>query len=120
MSSFVGPIKKIALGIYDRPHATPPEADSGPVFLGIKNVTSEGRLDLSDLRHVSEHHFLKWTRRVTPQANDVVFSYEVTLHRYALIPERFLGCFGRLMALVRPNPDKVVPRFLHYYFLSSI
>ena len=33
MSSFVGPIKELALGIYDGPHATPPEAESGPVFL---------------------------------------------------------------------------------------
>ena len=119
MSVFVGPIKDIALGIYDGPHATPPEADSGPVFLGIKNVTSGGRLDLSEIRHVSEEHYPKWTRRVTPQANDIVFSYEATLHRYALIPEGFRGCLGRRMALVRPDTEKVVPRFLHYYFLSS-
>ncbi len=120
MSVFVGPVKKIALGIYDGPHATPPEADHGPVFLGIKNVTMGGRLDLSDIRHVSEQHFPKWTRRITPQPDDIVFSYEATLHRYALIPEGFRGCLGRRMALVRPNPEKVVPRFLHYYFLSSL
>ena len=119
MSAFVGPIKELALGIYDGPHATPPEADSGAVFLGIKNVTTGGRLDLSEIRHISEEHYPKWTRRVTPQANDIVFSYEATLHRYALIPEGFRGCLGRRMALVRPDTEKVVPRFLHYYFLSS-
>ena len=80
------------MGIYDGPHATPPEAESGPVFLGIKNVTAGGRLDLSDIRHVSEQDFPKWTLRVTPRENDVVFSYEATLHRYALIPEGFNGC----------------------------
>ena len=119
MSVFVGPIKEIALGIYDGPHATPPEADSGAIFLGIKNVTPGGRLDFSEIRHVSEEHYPKWTRRVTPQVDDIVFSYEATLHRYALIPEGFRGCLGRRMALVRPDTDKVVPRFLHYYFLSS-
>jgi type I restriction enzyme S subunit len=119
MSGFVGPIKDIALGIYDGPHATPVEADSGPVYLGIKNVTAGGRLDLSEIRHVSEQDFPKWIRRVTPQADDIVFSYEATLHRYALIPDGFRGCLGRRMALVRPDPTKVVPKFLHYYFLSS-
>jgi len=119
MSAFVAPIKEVALGIYDGPHATPPEAESGPVFLGIKNVTTGGRLDLSEIRHVSEEYYPKWTRRVTPQVNDIVFSYEATLHRYALIPEGFRGCLGRRMALVRPDTEKVVPRFLHYYFLSS-
>ena len=119
MSTFVGPIKEVVLGIYDGPHATPPDADSGPVFLGIKNVTPGGRLDFSEIRHVSEEYYPKWTRRVTPRADDIVFSYEATLHRYALIPEGFRGCLGRRMALVRPDTKKVFPRFLHYYFLSN-
>ena len=119
MTGYVGPIQGVVHGIYDGPHATPPESGSGPVFLGIKNVTTEGRLDLSEIRHVSEEHYPKWTRRVTPQANDIVFSYEATLHRYAVIPEGFRGCLGRRMALLRPNPDRVIPRFLHYYLLSK-
>ena len=48
------PIKDYCLGIYDGPHATPMEADDGPVFLGIKNITDDGALDLSEIRHVSE------------------------------------------------------------------
>jgi type I restriction enzyme, S subunit len=119
MSSLhVGPIKNFALGIYDGPHATPKEADEGPIFLGIKNVTPQGTLDFGEIRHVSEQEYPKWTRRVVPQENDIVFSYEATLHRYALIPEGFRGCLGRRMALVRPDPTRVHPRFLHYYFLT--
>lgn len=118
MIEFVGPIKDVCLGIYDGPHATPKESDVGPVFLGIKNVTKDGRLDLSEIRHVSEQEFPQWTRRVVPRKDDIVFSYEATLHLYALIPEGFRGCLGRRMALVRPDTTKVVPRFLHYYFLS--
>lgn len=120
MNGFSGPIKKLSLGIYDGPHATPAEADEGPVFLGIKNVTAEGRLDLSDIRHLSEEDYPRWTRRVEPRSDDIVFSYEATLHRYALIPEGFRGCLGRRMALVRPDPGKVDPRFLHYFFLSRV
>lgn len=120
MSVFNGPIKDVCLGIYDGPHATPKESDTGPIFLGIKNVTPDGRLDFSEIRHVSEQEFPQWTRRVTPAKGDIVFSYEATLHLYALIPEGFHGCLGRRMALVRPDPAKVVSRYLHYYFLSPI
>ncbi len=88
MSIFVGPIKEVSLGIYDGPHATPPEADSGPVFLGIKNVSPGGRLDFSEIRHVSEEHYQKWTSRVTPQVNDIVFSYEATLQPICHNPRR--------------------------------
>ena len=112
------PIKEYALGIYDGPHATPSEVSEGPVFLGIKNITEDGRLDFSEIRHVSENEFLKWTRRVTPQPGDVALTYEATLHRYAVIPEGFHGCLGRRVALVRPNPRNADSKFLLYYFLS--
>ena len=119
MTAYVGPIRGIAHGIYDGPHATPPEADSGPIFLGIKNVTPNGRLDLSEIRHVSEEHYPQWIRRVEPRENDIIFSYEATLHRYAIIPRGFRGCLGRRMALIRPNTKRIVPRFLHYYLFSN-
>ncbi len=112
------PIKEYAVGIYDGPHATPKEASEGPVFLGIKNITDDGRLDFSEIRHVSEEDFPRWTRRVMPQARDVVFTYEATLHRYAIIPEDFRGCLGRRVALIRPDTNKVDNRYLFYYFLS--
>lgn len=119
MSFVLTPIKDVSVGVYDGPHATPKESNSGRVFLGIKNVTPEGRLDLSEIKYVSEDEFPKWTKRVTPQEGDVVFSYEATLHRYAIIPGGFDGCLGRRMGLVRPNPKKLNSRFLHYSFLPS-
>lgn len=103
---------------HDGPHATPGAADEGPIYLGIKNLTDEGRLDLSSIRHISTEEFEKWTRRVTPRPNDVVFTYEATLHRYALIPDGFVGCLGRRLALIRPRLDRVDPRFLHLTFLG--
>jgi type I restriction enzyme S subunit len=112
------PIKEYCVGIYDGPHATPHESPDGPVFLGIKNITEEGRLDFTEIRHVSEDDFPRWTRRVTPEAGDIVFTYEATLHRYGMIPDGFRGCLGRRVALVRPDVNKVDHRFLLYYFLS--
>ena len=112
------PIKDYCLGIFDGPHATPKELEVGPIFLGIKNITDDGRLDLTEIRHVSEEEFPRWTKRVTPRNGDVVLTYEATLHRYALIPEGFNGCLGRRVALVRPDPTRVDSRYLLYYFLS--
>jgi len=114
-----GPIKDFALGIFDGPHATPKESQEGPIFLGIKNVNPDGTLDLSSIRHIAEEDYLKWIRRVEPQPDDIVFSYEATLHRYAIIPEGFKGCLGRRMALIRPDLNMVNPKYLHYYLMSS-
>jgi type I restriction enzyme, S subunit len=113
------PIKTLYEGLYDGPHATPKPAGSGPVFLGIKNVTEDGHLDLSEIRHIAEDDYPAWTRRVEPRAGDLVFTYEATLNRYAIIPAGFRGCLGRRMALIRPNPEKLDVRFLLYYFFSD-
>jgi type I restriction enzyme S subunit len=103
---------------YDGPHATPPPADEGPIYLGIKNMTEDGHLDLSEIRHISESDYPTWTRRVEPRAGDLIFTYEASLHRYAIIPEGFRGTLGRRVALLRPRADVVDTRFLLYLFTS--
>jgi len=112
-------ISEICRGIYDGPHATPPVSGDGAIFLGISNITPDGHLDLSDPKYISENDLPKWTKRVTPQAGDIVFSYEATLNLYAIIPEGFRGCLGRRMALIRPDEEKVLGRYLYYYFFSD-
>jgi type I restriction enzyme S subunit len=111
-------MRDVMVELFDGPHATPPPAEEGPVFLGIKNITDAGLLDLGNVRHIAEAHFPKWTRRVTPEPGDVVFTYEATLHRYALVPEGFRGCLGRRVALIRPDRKVVRPRFLHFALLG--
>lgn len=111
-------IKSVCKGIYDGPHATPPVSDTGAIFLGISNF-SNGRLDLSDIRFISENDLPRWTKRVTPQASDIVFSYEATLNLYAVIPDGFRGCLGRRMALIRVDEKKAYYKFLYYYFYSD-
>lgn len=113
------PIREVCEGIFDGPHATPAPSESGPIFLGIKNVTEDGHLDLSDIRHISEEEYPHWTRRVEPRAGDIVFSYEATLNRYARIPDGFRGCLGRRMALIRPDESKASGSFLYYYFFGG-
>lgn len=104
--------------VFDGPHATPKKTSSGPVFLGISSINN-GRLDLSAVEHLSEDDFAKWTRRVVPQEDDVVFSYETRLGQAAIIPSGLRCCLGRRMALVRPDRRKLLPRYFLYYFLSD-
>lgn len=103
--------------IFDGPHATPSRRGTGPYFLSISSL-SNGRLDLRASDHVSDEDFVKWTRRVTPRADDLLFSYETRLGEAALMPDGVKACLGRRMALIRPNLTAVHPRFLLYLYLS--
>jgi type I restriction enzyme S subunit len=103
--------------LFDGPHATPTRTTEGPYFLNISSLKS-GRLDLAESDHVSELDFSKWTRRVTPQAGDLLFSYETRLGEAALMPNGVRACLGRRMALLRPDRGRITPEFLLHFYLS--
>jgi type I restriction enzyme S subunit len=104
--------------VFDGPHATPEKTTSGPWFLSISSLKG-GRLVLSESAHLGEQDFARWTRRVTPMAGDVLFSYETRLGEAALMPDGVRACLGRRMALLRPRIDVVGPRTLLQAYLSE-
>lgn len=104
--------------VFDGPHATPTKTEAGPVYLGIDAITEDGRLNEAEFAHLSAEDYKRWTRRVTPMEGDIVFSYEATLGRYALIPKDFYGCLGRRLAVIRNRSDAINTRWLYYYFRS--
>lgn len=104
--------------VFDGPHATPQKRLSGPIYLGIDAITSDGYINASSLTHLSESDYLKWTKRVVPKEGDIVFSYEATLGRYALIPANFYGCLGRRLAIIRKKKSNINTVWLYYYFRS--
>ncbi|MFF4346332.1 restriction endonuclease subunit S [Streptomyces sp. NPDC001530] len=103
--------------VFDGPHATPKKTEEGPWFLSISSL-DQGRLNLAESAHVSEDDFSQWTRRVTPQEGDVLFSYETRLGEAALMPAGIRACLGRRMGLLRPKRDVVEPKFLLYAYLG--
>ena len=116
-------VKRIAIKdickVYDGPHATPVKTEEGPVYLGIDAITADGKIDANQFSHLSEEDYIKWTKRVTPQYGDIVFSYEATLGRYALIPKEFYGCLGRRLAVIRNISPDIDTTWLYYYFRST-
>lgn len=103
--------------IFDGPHATPTRTNEGPLFLNISSLV-DGRLALEHSDRVSEADFAAWTRRVTPEEGDLLFSYETRLGDAALMPADVRACLGRRMAIVRPDRSVVDPRFLLYAYRS--
>jgi type I restriction enzyme S subunit len=103
--------------VYDGPHATPKTVESGPIFLGI-SALQDGKINLGETRHVTPEDFIRWTRRVKPMTDDVVFSYETRLGQAAIIPTGLECCLGRRMGLVRANRKKLNPQFFVYQYIS--
>lgn len=111
------PIKNVC-DIFDGPHATPKKTTTGPVYLGIDAITADGKLDSKKFEHLSDKDYITWTKRVTPEEGDIVFSYEATLGRYAIIPPNFYGSLGRRLAIIRNKSSYINTEWLYYYFRS--
>lgn len=111
-------VSDVVEGVYDGPHATPPKADQGHVFLGIKNLTGT-RVDLGSIRYISEEDWPRWTKRIEPRHGDIVFTYEATLGYFAIIPPKLKCCLGRRLALVRPRTEALDSHFLFHAFTAD-
>ncbi len=113
--------KEVDLGsicdIYDGPHATPPKQSNGFVFLGISSLGFDGRIDSTQFEYISADYFKKWTKRIEPKYEDIVFSYETKLGVAAMIPNGFKCCLGRRMGLLRPKIG-TYPKFIMYAYLA--
>lgn len=103
--------------VFDGPHATPPKTDEGPWYLSISSL-KKGRFDLSESAHLSKADLPRWTKRVMPRPGDTLFSYETRLGEAAYWQYSFDSALGRRMGLLRPDPEKVDPRFLSYAYLG--
>jgi type I restriction enzyme S subunit len=111
-------VAEVASAIFDGPHATPAESDTGNVFLGIKNMTGT-TISLEEIRLIHDNDWEAWTRRVAPQPHDIVFTYEAALGLFALIPPKLKCCLGRRMALIRPLLENGCPHFWFHQFIAA-
>jgi type I restriction enzyme S subunit len=111
-------VGKACSEICDCPHSTPKWSDTGEVCLRTTNFTTRG-LDLSEFRRVSVTTYSERTKRIEPLPGDVVYSREGGILGIAcIIPPGLKACLGQRMMLMRPDPDRLVSRYLEL-FLNS-
>lgn len=103
--------------IADCPHSTPVWTDTG--FLVIRNQNiKNGKLDLSERSYTDHEHYLIRVRRAKPQFGDLILTREAPMGDVCMVPKGLECCVGQRQVLLRPNPKKVVPRFLLYAIQS--
>ncbi len=110
-------LDEITEAIVDCEHKTAPTQPQGVPCIRTTNITN-GRLDLGSAKCVSEETYREWTKRIEPRADDLILAREAPVGEVAIIPEGTRVCLGQRTVLIRPNKDKVVPRYLLYLLIS--
>src|SRR6266571_7724577 len=88
--------------------------DRGISFVKVESITADGRIDADKLAHIDEATNALLSRSVLEQG-DILFTIAGTIGRVALVPASLLPAnTNQAVAIVRPNPEAVLPRFLDY------
>ena len=103
--------------IVDCEHKTAPTQETGYPSIRTPNI-GYGELILEDVNRVSEEVYKKWTRRAIPQPGDLILAREAPAGNIAVIPKDTYVCLGQRTVLIRPQRDKLNPKYLAYLILS--
>jgi len=106
--------------IVDCEHRTAPEAAIGHEYgysIGTPNIR-DGRLLLATAKRVDETTYRAWTTREVPHKNDIILTREAPVGESAFLDGSYPICLGQRTVLLRPDLQKVSPRYLHYRILS--
>ena len=110
-------LRDAGVSLIDCDHRTPPAAGSGYPYIAIPQL-KRGRLDLSDVRRISQDHFTEWTRKAHPQPYDVVVSRRCNPGENAYVPPGLIFALGQNLVLLRSDGSKVYPPFLRWLLNS--
>ena len=106
-------LREANVTLIDCDHRTPPAADTGYPYVAIPQLRA-GRVDLSGVRRITREHYLEWTRKAKPSANDVILSRRCNPGETAVAPLDLEFALGQNLVLLRADGTKVYPPFLRW------
>lgn len=112
-------VKSLCSLIVDCVNRTAPVVEQETPFRMIRTTNvKDGRIDLSTCKYVDEHTYERWTRRARLLEGDVILTREAPIGEVGYIQNLGPVFLGQRLMQYRPDPKKVVPRYLYYAFRS--
>ena len=102
--------------ITDGEHATPRRTDNGIYLLSARNVLNHS-LQLEDVDYIDEEEYERISKRIVPQAGDILLSCSGTVGRCCCVPEGLKFQMVRSAAILRFK--KVLNPVFAEYMISS-
>ena len=110
-------LRNISKAIVDCEHKTAPIEALGIPSIRTTDIKN-GRIDLQNANKVSQETYHDWTKRMEPRPDDLILSREAPVGEVGIVPEDAKVCLGQRTVLIRPDCEKVVPRYLLYLLLT--
>ena len=117
----VVPVEELCSEIVDCVNKTAPVSEQPTPFKMIRTTNvRNGRVDIENVRFVSEETFKVWTRRGTLKEGDIVFTREAPVGEYGLVTKPDGLFLGQRTMLYRPDETKTNPTYLMHCFATNL
>ena len=111
-------LQECCIFISDGDHQAPPKSDKGVPFITISNITTDNRIDFSNVMYVPLEYYEQLSEKSKAITNDILYSVVGSFGKPVLVEEDRKFIFQRHIAILRPNLEKVIPEFLYYTLLN--
>ncbi len=106
-------LEEAGVQLLDCEHKTPPAAAEGYPYIAIPQI-KDGRICPEGARRISENHFIEWTRKTSPQTNDVIITRRGRVGDSAVVPTGLKCAIGQNLVILRANGERVLPEYLRF------
>ena len=110
-------LRNVSKAIVDCEHKTAPTEALGIPSIRTTDIKN-GYIDLQNANKISKETYREWTKRMEPCPGDLILSREAPVGEVGIVPEGTKVCLGQRTVLIRPDCEKVVPRYLLYLLLT--
>jgi type I restriction enzyme S subunit len=106
-------LKAAGVALIDCDHRTPPATAEGIPYVAIPQLR-DGHIVLEGVRRISEADYVEWTRKLAPQANDVVVVRRCNSGESAHVPHGLKCAIGQNLVVLRADGSKVLAEYLRW------
>lgn len=112
-------LQDCCLSISDGDHQPPPKAERGIPFVTISNIDSSNQFDFNGAMHVPQDYYDGLDDKRKPREKDILYSVVGSFGIPVYMKEEKEFVFQRHIAILRPDEEKIVPKYLYYTMLSK-
>jgi len=106
-------LKASGVSLIDCDHQTPTAAEEGYPYIAIPQLKN-GHISLDGVRRISRDDYLKWTKKLKPQVNDVIVVRRCNSGDSAHVPPGLECAIGQNLIILRADGKTVLPEFLRW------
>lgn len=113
-------VESACTDIVDCPHSTPVHSNIITNYPSIRTTEiRNGYIDWDSMKYVNEEEFAKRTKRIIPQACDIIYAREGSYGDAVILPEGYSFCLGQRVMLLRVDKIKYHHKYFWYLLRSE-